>query len=264
MKKTDGPKILFLDIETSPIISYTWGLWDQNVALNQVQSDWHILSWGAKWQGDTKVMYQDQSKAKVLENDKKLLEGIWKLLDEADIVVGQNSRRFDIKKLNARFIINGMQPPSSFKQIDTLELAKKHFAFTSNKLEYMADKINTKYKKLKHETFAGFELWKECLKGNQAAWKAMKRYNIYDVLSLEELYNKLIPWDSTINFNLYTDGITEQCTCGGTHIQSKGYAFTPAGKFRRMKCLDCGKETRDKVNQFSKEKKKSLRSSVVR
>ncbi len=264
MKKHNGPKILFIDIETAPLLSYTWGLWEQNVALNQIKSDWFILSVGSKWQGSDKVIYADQSKAKVLEDDKKLLQHVWRLLDEADIVIGQNSRRFDVKKLNARFIINGMQPPSSFKQIDTLELAKKHFSFTSNKLEYLADRINTKYKKLKHEEFSGFEMWKEVLKGNQKAWKAMKTYNIYDVLSVEELYTKLIPWDSTLNFNLYNDDLGTTCSCGSTHFNSKGYVYTPSGKFQRNKCMECGKETRDKINLLSKDKRKSLKSSVVR
>jgi hypothetical protein len=205
-------------------------------------------------------MYDDLRHSKRIEKDKRILKGIWKLIDEADIVVTQNGKRFDIKKLNARFLINGFKPPSSFKQIDTLELAKKNFGFTSNKLEYMADKINTKYKKLKHEEFSGFELWRECLKGNLKAWKCMEKYNKYDVLSLEELYLKLSPWDPTINFNLYTGTHNTVCNCGNKRFESKGYAYTSAGKFKRWVCTNCGKNTRDKINLFNKEKRKSLRS----
>lgn len=260
MKKAKGPRVLFLDIETKPIISYTWDIWEQNIALNQIVEDWSILSWGAKWQGEEKVLYQDLSKARDKSKDAKLLKDIWKLLDEADVVITQNGRRFDVKKLNARFAINGFKPPSSFKQIDTLLLAKKHFGFTSNKLEYMADKLNTKYKKLKHSEFSGFELWKECLAGNAKAWASMKEYNIHDVLSLEELYNKLIPWDRGVNFNLYHSAVTFLCSCGSSDSMSKGYTYTSKGKFLRRICKVCGKESRDSVNLFSKEKKQSLRS----
>lgn len=256
-----GPKILLLDIETSPIISYTWGLWDQNVGLNQIKQDWHILSWGAKWLGSTQMLYQDQRKAKVLEDDSKLLRDVWKLLDEADIVITQNGKKFDIKKLNARFVIQGFRPPSSFRQIDTLEIAKRVFGFTSNKLEYMADKLNTKYKKLKHEEFSGFEMWKECLAGNPKAWKAMEKYNKYDVLSLEELYTKLIPWDSRINLSGYSDGLEHVCTCGGTAFDSKGYRYTSVSKFQRLICKSCGKETRANANLYTKDKRKSLHRS---
>src|SRR5690606_2512370 len=107
----------------------------------------------------SKVMYQDQRKAKDVRNDKELLRGIWNLLDEADIVITQNGKAFDVKKLNARFLLNGFQPPSSYRHIDTKILAKKTFALTSSKLEYMTSKLCTKYKKLSHKKYPGFSLW---------------------------------------------------------------------------------------------------------
>lgn len=263
---TDQPKVLLLDIETAPMLGYVWGLWDNNVALNQLKSDWYVLSWSAKWLGDapSKTMYADSRHNKNIEDDSKLLKGIWKLLDEADICITQNGKAFDHKKLNARFILNDMKPPSSFKYIDTLILAKKHFGFTSNKLEYMSDKICKKYKKLKHTKFSGFEMWRECLAGNQAAWREMEKYNKYDVLALEELYRKMQPWDNAINFNVYHDSTTNKCTCGSTTFIKYGYAYTAAGKFQRYQCTSCGSEIRDKNNLFSKEKKKSLRTGTVR
>lgn len=260
-KSKKGPRILIFDIETAPMIVYAWGLWDQNIALNQIKDDWHVLSWAAKWldDGPTKVMYQDQRNAKNIQDDKKLLEGIHKLLDEADVVITQNGISFDSKKLNARFIMNGMQPPSSYKHIDTLRIARKHFAFTSNKLEYMTDKLCTKYKKLQHGKFPGFSMWKACLAGNKAAWKEMEKYNKYDVLSLEELYHKLSAWEKTINFDAYTDDLTHTCSCGHKQFRNKGYAYTSAGKFHRYQCLKCGKESRGKENLLIKEKRKSMR-----
>lgn len=262
--KHKGPKILALDIETSPIVSYTWGLFDQNVALNQVKEDWSILAWCAKWIGSKKVIYKDQRYSKKVRDDKKLLQQIWTLLDEADIVLTQNGKKFDIKKLNARFIINGMQPPSSFKQIDTLRLAKKIFGFTSNKLEYMSNTLGLKHKKLKVKKFPGFDLWSECLKGNIEAWKEMERYNKADVLALEELYKKLIPWDNSINFNLYSRDNVTRCTCGSTNFQKNGYFYGAAGRYQRYRCADCGSEIRDKKNILSKDKKKSLKTGTVR
>lgn len=259
-----GPKVLIVDIETAPILARVWDIWDQNVGLNQIKSDWFILSWSAKWLGSPKVIYQDQRNSKDLENDKPLLQAIWKLLDEADIVIWQNGKRFDHKKLNARFILNGMQPPSSYKQIDTLLIAKKHFGFTSNKLEYLSDKLCVKYKKQTKRKFAGFELWKECLAGNRKAWAEMQKYNMYDVLALEEVYHKLIPWDNSIDFNLYNDSDEIFCKCGSDDFTKRGFFYSPSGKFQRYKCNDCGAETRSKENLFTKEKKKSLRPSTTR
>lgn len=259
-------KVLLLDIETAPILGYVWGLWDNNVALNQIASDWHILSWSAKWLDApaSQIIYMDQRNSANIEDDKKLLVKIWKLLDEADVVITQNGKSFDHKKLNARFILNGMQPPSSFRYIDTLILAKKHFAFTSNKLEYMSDKLCTKYKKLKHSEFGGFELWKACLAGNIKAWKEMERYNKHDVLSLEELYTKLIPWDNNLNFNVYSDSSDHKCTCGSKDFVKRGFFYTNSGKYQRYKCVKCGSETRDRKNLLTLNKRKSLRAGTTR
>lgn len=260
------PKVLVFDIETAPMLGYVWGLWDNNVALNQLHSDWYVLSWSAKWLGDppSKVMYEDQRTSKNIEDDKKILKEIWNLLDQADVVVTQNGKKFDQKKLNARFVMNGMQPPSSYKHIDTLQIAKRHFGFTSNKLEYMTDRLCKKYKKLKHAKFSGFELWKECLAGNMAAWREMEKYNKYDVLSLEELYGILIPWDNTVDFNLYTDEAHYTCRCGSTKFRECGFHYTQTGKYQKYACKSCGTETRSSENLFSKAKRKSLRRRVVK
>ena len=228
MLKNKKPKILIYDIETAPILGYVWGLWENNVALNQIESDWHILSWSAKWLGDppNKVMYMDQRNCKNIEDDKKILKKIWDLLNEADVVITQNGRSFDQKKLNARFVMNGFQPPSSYKHIDTKLIAQKHFGFTSTKLEYMTDKLCVKYKKLKHTKFPGFEMWKECLSGNIEAWKEMEKYNKHDVLALEELYTKMAPWDNTVNFSVYDENLIDKCKCNLFNLAFRVGYFT--------------------------------------
>lgn len=255
------PKILLYDIETAPMLGYAWSLWDNNIALNQLHTDWYVLSWSAKWLGDSddNVMYQDQRNCKNIEDDSKLLKRIWELLDEADIVITQNGKKFDQKKLNARFILNGYEPPSTYRHIDTLVLAKRHFGFSSNKLEYMTSKLCTKFKKSKHAKFSGFDLWKQCMANNIDAWNEMEEYNKLDVLSLEELYTKLIPWDNSINFNIYHDSHDHVCKCGSTDFQKSGFHYTNAGKHQRYRCTDCGAESRDKVNLLDVSKRKSLR-----
>jgi DNA polymerase III epsilon subunit-like protein len=261
VNKINPPKILLFDIETAPILGYVWGLWENTLGLNQIHTDWFVLSWSAKWLDRPEVMYMDQRKSKKIENDKNLLKEIWKLLDEADIVVTQNGKKFDVKKLNARFILNGFQPPSPFQHIDTLKIAQKHFGFTSNKLEYLSKKLNINYKKQDHKKFPGFELWKECIAGNLEAWKEMETYNTYDVLALEEVYKKLIPWDtSNINFNVYHDGLETVCKCGSNEFYKKGFQYTKTGKFQAYQCKKCGAQSKDRFNLLTKEKRKSLKA----
>lgn len=254
-------KVLVLDIETSPLEVYVWNIWENNVNLTQIIKDWSVLSWAAKWlnPNDDKVMYESTANQRDVRKDKDLLKNIWKLLDKADVIITQNGIRFDKKKLNARFKINGFKPPSSYKHIDTKALASKHFGFTSNSLEYLSSKLCKKYKKLKHKKFPGLELWKECLKGNKEAWKEMELYNKHDVLTLEELYTTIIPWDNSINFNLYDDALVNTCKCGSNKWSKYGYKYTSMGKFQRYVCVKCGSEVRDRKNLLTKEKKESIK-----
>lgn len=256
------PKILIFDIETAPIIAYVWSTWQQDVGLNQIQTDWHLMAWAAKWLDKPEIFYADQRNAKPLENDKELLKGIWKLLNEADVVITQNGKAFDQKKLNARFIINKMNPPAPFQHIDTKQLAKKNFAFTSNRLEYMAEKLCTK-KKSAHKKFPGFELWRECIKGNLAAWNELEEYNKADVLATEELYKLLAPWGNTgVDLNLYRGEAIFKCQCGSTNLKKSGWRYAKSGKFQRYECLDCGtwtSETGANRSHWTPKKKDSLK-----
>lgn len=253
-----GPKILFIDIETSPIIAHVWRLFDQNVGLNQIEVDWSILSFAAKWKGSDEIIYMDTSDQSDYNDDSCLLDSLWRLLNEADIVVGQNSKRFDVKKINARFVLNGMPKPSSFRQIDTMLIAKAQFSFTSNKLEYMTDKLCVQFKKLTHSKFPGHTLWKECLDGNPEAWEDMRLYNEMDVYSLEELYDILSSWDTTLpNFDVYVDGILDM-----SEWEEDGYVFSQVGKYQRYRNIRTGVQRRSRVNLLSKEKRQSLLMNI--
>ncbi len=198
------------------------------------------------------------------EDDSPLLQQLWVLLDQADVVVGQNSNRFDIKKMNARMIMNGFVPPRPYKKVDTFEIAKRVFGFTSNKLEWMTDKLNVTFKKLQHGAYPGFELWKAVMAEDEAAWNEMEEYNIHDVLSLEELHNKLRPWDNKeFAHNLWSGADTHTCTCGCTSHQFSGFTVTPAGRYELYTCEDCGRHTRGRTNLLSKERRVALHANVT-
>lgn len=187
-------RVLVIDIETRSLEVKTFGLFDQNIGLNQIVSDGGILSWSAKWLGEKEILYKDVKGNR--KKEKELLIPLWKLIDEADIVIGQNSNSFDLKTLNAKFLEFKMGSPSDYKKLDTLRISKKHFKFISHKLEYMSKKF-CKIKKLIHQKFPGFTLWDECERGNPAAWREMKLYNQNDVLATEELFVLLSEFDKT-------------------------------------------------------------------
>jgi uncharacterized protein YprB with RNaseH-like and TPR domain len=256
------PRILFIDIETSPILGYVWSLWKQNVGLNQIHSEWCILSFCAKWLGDDRVIYHDNSRQRNKEDDRRLVKRLWRVLDRADIVVAQNGVKFDVKKIQARFILLGMPPPSPFRVVDTMLEARKHFGFTSNKLEWMTDKLCTVHKKKKHAKYPGFELWRECLNGNPDAWAEMREYNIEDVTSLEELYLRMRPWmtghPNVGNYNR-KPGSGPACPhCGSNHVIRKGLRYTQVGQYPRYHCQSCGAWSRGRLTVNSKAQKANL------
>jgi DNA polymerase elongation subunit (family B) len=231
-----NPKVLTFDIETSPIVAHVWGLRDQNISLNQIVKDWQVIAFAAKWLGAPAkdICYADTRKM----SEKALLVNIWKLLDQADIVITQNGQNFDSRKLNARFIEYGMKPPKPYRHLDTYKIAKAAAEFTSHKLEYLTDKLCTKYKKLSHKKFPGMSLWNECLKGNIKAWNEMKIYNIHDVLSTEELYLKLQAWTPKI---APVVSLTGCVSCGSHSLEKRGIDMTLATKWQRLHCKSCGK-----------------------
>jgi len=250
------PKILMFDIETSPILAKVWGLFDQNVSLSQIEQDWYVLSYAAKWYGNDEIHYMDQRHADPIENDFMLLEGIHHLISEADYICGHNAKRFDVKKLNARFIKHGLPPLKQVPVIDTLTIAKRVAAFTSNKLEYLAKFLGCSNEKMCERKFNGMTLWNETMKRNIEAFDEMELYNKMDVIVLEQVYEKLIPYDNSISFQAFHQ--KRVCTCGGIEFKKNGFRYTKQGCFRVYYCVKCSKTITAKENLIDKEVRKGL------
>lgn len=253
------PLIVTLDIETAPYEAYVWGLWDQNVGLNQIKTEWSLLSFAAKRLDQKKVLYRDNRGQKNTRDDRALMIALWTVLNDSDIIVAQNGKRFDVKRINARFALLGFSPPSPYRVVDTMVEAKKYFGFTSNKLEWLSKHL-TPAKKSSHKKFPGFELWLECLADNKAAWDEMRRYNVLDVVACEQLYLKLRPWiNNHPNVAAYEEGERETCPkCGSADVQRRGFVHTQSGKYARLRCNGCYGWTRSKTNLLVTSKRKKL------
>jgi len=196
-----------------------------------------------------------------MEDDRILCHHLHRLLDQADAVVAQNGKKFDRPKINARLIVNGFDPPSPYKLIDTKIMAKRDFSFTSNRQEHLLRIFGYKQKYL-HKKFPGQILWTECLKGNPLAWEEMKKYNIEDVRGLEEIYLKLRPWSSVHpNLAVYGTATSEGAKCprclDAKNLTLNGLATTSIGVYRRYKCR-CGGYVRGSQLVNSKEARANL------
>jgi uncharacterized protein YprB with RNaseH-like and TPR domain len=250
------PRILVIDIETSPIMSYHWRLFDENIGIDQILEDSTIISFGAKWIGDPKMIYMDTGGrgAGKVRDDKPLMGPLWNLLNDADIVVAQNGQAFDVKRINARLIYHRMPPYSPVRQVDTLLTSKRLFKFTSNKLEWVAPHL-TDVQKSKHPKFPGIELWKECLKDNPEAWKEMKKYNLLDVIACEKVYLQQLPWnDRHPNVSTYDWRAELACPrCNSHALEAEGYRVLQAGVYAQYRCQDCGSWSRGKKMLMDKD-----------
>lgn len=229
-----------LDIETFQMLVSIWQLKDQYIDRNQIKKDWAISAWGAKWLGDpaNKVMYLDQRHAKDNRDDKKILSSLRDLLDQADYVMTQNGVKFDWPKIQARLMLNNIEPPSYFQHID-LYKEYKSVGFTSHSLDYLTEKFCKKYKKLHHSDFPGNSLWDECENNNPKAWASMKKYNIHDVLSLEELFENTCQWLPKVTYKLSVPVIVCK-KCGGKQFLSNGTRTRGGKTYNRRFCKACG------------------------
>lgn len=260
------PRILTFDIETAPLRALTWGIWEQNISLDQIEDDWSILCYCAKWYGEKELIYDytgGRGKNKV-RDDKKLVFGLRNLLDEADIVVAQNGLNFDLKKVDMRLLIHGYKPYSPVKVVDTMLVTKHRFAATSTKLAYLS-KTLTDTPKDEHKAFPGFELWLECLRDNPKAWAEMKKYNCRDVVATEKVYKRLLPWiKNHPNVGAYIQDKERRCTkCGSKDLQRRGYALTMQNSYPRYQCNDCGGWLRGKQTELAREVRKSLLTNAL-
>jgi DNA polymerase elongation subunit (family B) len=188
IQRLDDPpvKILVIDIETMANLAWVWGTWQQNIQPKAIVKHKRTISFAAKWVGRPKVFFYSEFH----QGREAMVRAAWELLDQADAIVGYNSKRFDVKHLNTEFKLEGYHPPAHFQHIDLYQVTKREFAFGSNKLESVAERMGLG-KKREHE---GFALWLKCEAGDAKAWKAMRQYNIQDVRLTEKLFEEYRPW----------------------------------------------------------------------
>lgn len=236
-------KILTIDIETSPHISMHWRRWQENIPQEFTLEESRMISYAAKWYGNRKVYFG----AEWEDGRESMLNDIWMLLDEADVVIGFNSKRFDVKRLNTEFVLTGLQAPSPYEQVDLLHQVKKNFAFSSNRLKHVLKNLGLTPKL---EDNVDMQLWREvCIDKRKAAMRRMKAYNIQDTKSTEELYDYLLGWISPHpNWGMYVDDLGGErpvCpNCGGRHLVRHKVRRTSVRRYQQWHCNDCGKYAR--------------------
>jgi len=243
-------KILMLDIETAPHMAAVWGLWQQNVAINQIIKPGYTLCWAAKWRGEKKIHFDS-----IQSGHRKMIRGVHALLEESDAVCHYNGTKFDIPTLNKEFLLLDLKPPSPSAQIDLLRVARSRFRLASNKLDFVAQQLGLG-QKTQHK---GFDLWLECMAKNPESWRVMEKYNKNDVVLLEKVYDRLLPWIKHHPNRSVHDGMECCPSCGSESYQARGYSLTQGGRYQRLQCTSCGAWYRSKRAEKLPEKRMAIR-----
>jgi len=232
-------KILLLDIETISHTVRAWGLHNQFIAINQIKEPGRTICYAYKWLGEKGVAFDAEWLWEGTLSYASFLEDIHKALDDADVVITYNGKSFDIPTLNKEFVLYGFPPPAPSKHIDLYQVVKRKFRFASKKLDFVCQALGLG-SKTQHK---GMELWNGVEDGDPKSQATMEKYNKQDVILLEKLYKRILPWISNHPSVPLHKGLTDarRCpSCGGKRVQHRGFSVTRTGKYRRYQCTDCG------------------------
>jgi hypothetical protein len=236
--------LLLLDLETSPNTAYVWGLWNENIPLARLIDTGEVMCWSAKWLGKDEIMFDSYFQS----SPKQMIKRLHRLVDKADGVITYNGNRFDIPVMNKEFLLNKLVP-HSYQQIDLYRTVKSRFRFASNKLDHICEELGIG-KKMETD----FRLWVNCMNKDPVAWKHMEEYNRHDVLLLEGLYYRLLPWVKNLP-NLSVENASLVCPrCGSNDLISRGWYLTKGGKYKRYSCNSCGGPVRGNKAEKQSEK----------
>lgn len=269
LKPRGSMRVLHLDIETTPAQVWTYGLWNQNIGIGQIERPPEIMGWATRWHGEPastcKYEWSPQWAAPGHEKD-PTFERLWEQLDEATHVVHFNGKTFDMPWINHEFIkqgVNGGRPPSPYKQIDLMKQLRRNVRSISNKLAFLSTdllgfegKVEANALTLFLEIYRAEEAMRTVLPGSDAyakanrAWGAarakLERYCRQDVNLMPKMLDAALPWITGLNTNAYTGELNGCPNCGGTRLQKRGSAYTLVSRFQRYRCNDCGTWSRDK------------------
>lgn len=230
-------KRLFFDIETSPMIVYSWRIgWKINLPYENIIQDWKIICISYKWEHEDKVknLTWDENQC-----DKKMLKDFIRIANTADEIIAHNGDRFDIKKLRTRCIFHRVPMFPKYRTLDTLKKARGSFNFNSNRLDYIAKFLGVGAK-LEHE---GFQMWIKCLDGDKQALKDMVKYCDMDIIVLEDVYLAMQQYiKPNTHAGVHSGNDKYSCPiCGSDELELLKNDVTQKGTISRvMECKSCG------------------------
>ena len=226
------PKFLIFDIENSQSLGYFFDVWESNINHDDIVIPSYIFCISYSWLDSNTVhtlSIQDFPRFKKdIHDDTEILKEFSKVIEQADILVGHNIDKFDIKKINGRLFLKGLPPMPSVKTLDTLKIAKRYFKLDYNGLDPISKDLGLSGKV---ENNKG--LWRKCFEGDVKSLKLMAHYNRNDVKINKEVFKKELPF---IKFPISKEFRCPNEVCGSYDIRLKGIRDNK----QRFICNNCG------------------------
>lgn len=230
------PKILIFDEETSHNLGFFFGVREVDIHPENILIHWYIFCISYRWYGQKKINNISITDFPLFKKEKhsdiELLKAFSKILNEADYLVGHNIDRFDVRKFNARLVMNGLPPTKHTKTLDTLKMARRYFGFNHNSLGAVAVALGYKGK-IQNEK----GLWLKCFHGCTKSFKKMIRYCNNDIDINTFVFEKLMPFVKSAMISKKSVAQCQNEICRSYDVQWRG----SRNGFKIFQCKFCKK-----------------------
>lgn len=272
MKK---PNILFFDIETILMWFRAFAPGKQFLGHKQLipgKSSHGIICITYAWlTGPVKILKWDP-----VTGQKGLIEEFDKIAESADLVIGKNSDKFDIKMINGIRALEGLpgNPHWALNSDDLEKQMRKYFRLPSQSLDYISSQLGLGGKismnmnhwvlideymtllSMRHEgaddvalNIVSNNLFKkslnDALSSGEKAFNFMCKYGKKDTDDTRTLWKRLSShFESKFDFGKWSGEIDICCKhadCGSTRVFKNGFRMTGRVKYQRYCCSECGR-----------------------
>lgn len=257
------PNIVFLDLETLPELKEVLKVYPSlgNYPGRTLKADiTTIICFGYMQMNDKKAHCANawdhkQSWKKNKNDDYHLVKLAHDMLQDADLIVTHNGKKFDMKFLNTRIMYHRyhgrkdkkLKPLPPIKHVDTIQLARRTFLLYSNALGNLGKFLNLGDKK----DTGGWPLWVDVHNDCSKAKKKMTAYCKQDVQLLKKIFLELRALSKDIpNYNQFFKDEIKRCpNCGSVKVQNRGTRVQKDTIVQRYCCNHCGTWSKIKKNK---------------
>jgi len=234
--KTREPKVLIFDVETKYVKARIWRTGKQIVRHGQIckGEKFDIICVAYKWAHQKRVYCLDWGLHE--QNSGPMIKKFGKIIEQADLVLGQNSDAFDIKQINTQRLIHGQTPIAWPLSEDLMKQVKRNFYVTSSSLDYMAKLLTGEGKSRMEEAD-----WVDVVESkSKSALIKMKHYCKRDVIKTQAVWDKVRPYCKPKFDRRLLCGKDTCATCGSKNVAGHGQRVYLTKIVDRVRCNDCG------------------------